>query len=572
MSIQSIVENELIQDDSLVWMLRDQKQINYEDGAERYLERVLQTAKDLSSSSTELRNYIRDWPTEYHLTPKRAQLLSGFAFDRALRVLEVGAGCGAITRFLGETFDDVVSVEGSLSRARVAKLRTRDLSSVSVICGPFQKIRFTSKFDIIFCIGVYEYSASFVGDANPYEEVLRYFHDMLTPDGKVVIAIENQFGLKYFNSFFEDHLGVPYEGIEGYHAHGGKVRTFGKAELENNLRKYFPATQFFYPYPDYKLPDCVVAEEFLLSGHAGELVSQMQSRNYAAEVTPLWSEPLALLELSRNRALPFFSNSFLIVAGKAPSSRIAFGQLAIAYSSDRERHFQTETRMMRRADGVITAVKRKRYPSRATKSDSLSLIEVDSEWTDSLSLQTITHARCKSKSLALDAIFQPCREWITFLRARAVDRREPLSLVGEYIDCIWSNVYPGSGGLRFIDREWVWKDSVQVNVLVIRAIYNFLTRIDGARGLSDELSVRSGRKLIRKIAASIGVELCAQDFENFIATEARFQEASSGLKIGHHMIYLRWFLFDRPSLRFVRRSKKRIAQALTAIRSRLFAY
>ena len=38
-------------------------------------------------------SHIKDWPSEYHLSSKRAQLLSGFEFDRKARVLEVGAGC-----------------------------------------------------------------------------------------------------------------------------------------------------------------------------------------------------------------------------------------------------------------------------------------------------------------------------------------------------------------------------------------------------------------------------------------------------------------------------------------------
>ena len=76
-----------------------------------------------------------------------AKMFSGFD-----RVLEVGCGCGAITRFLGENFDDVVSVEGSLNRARLARLRTRDLPGVTILCAPFQEIRFSRKFDVVFCI------------------------------------------------------------------------------------------------------------------------------------------------------------------------------------------------------------------------------------------------------------------------------------------------------------------------------------------------------------------------------------------------------------------------------------
>ena len=111
MRVQSIVTNDLVQDASSVWVMKGHEKFGYSDGeeAERYLENAFQKSRDLGTQSRELESYIKDWPSEYHLTSKRAQLLAGFSFDRKKRVLEVGCGCGAITRYLGETFDEVVS-------------------------------------------------------------------------------------------------------------------------------------------------------------------------------------------------------------------------------------------------------------------------------------------------------------------------------------------------------------------------------------------------------------------------------------------------------------------------------
>ena len=194
MNMPSIVENDLVHDPSSVWVLKRRQNFGYSDSteSERYLQWVFRNAKDLTSTSVELEGFIRDWPSKYHLTARRAQLLSGFSFDRSLLVLEVGCGCGAITRHLGETFDRVIAVEGSINRARLARERTRGLDGVSIICAPLQEIRFSTKFDVIFCIGVYEYSESFVGGDAPHDAVLSYFSDILTPNGVVVIAIENQ--------------------------------------------------------------------------------------------------------------------------------------------------------------------------------------------------------------------------------------------------------------------------------------------------------------------------------------------------------------------------------------------
>ena len=85
MSIKNIVENQLIMDDSTVWILKDHVDFGYTDGreSEKYIESVFKQAKDLSSGSIELESFIKDWASEYHLTTKRQQLFSGFEFNKS---------------------------------------------------------------------------------------------------------------------------------------------------------------------------------------------------------------------------------------------------------------------------------------------------------------------------------------------------------------------------------------------------------------------------------------------------------------------------------------------------------
>lgn len=571
MSIRTMIQNELIEDPSSVWLLKDHSEFSYSEGAaaEKYLERVFLAASDLTSRSSELESHIKDWSSEYHLTTKRAQLLSGFKFDRSLKVLEVGCGCGAITRFLGESFDNVISVEGSLARARLARLRTRDLSSTSIICAPFQEIRFSEKFDVIFVIGVYEYSASFVEGDDPYDAVLKYFADILAPDGAVVIAIENQFGLKYFNAHREDHLGTLYEGMEGYHRRKAQVRTFGKKELETRVKKYFPEVHFFYPYPDYKIPDCVLSAEFVGSRSAGELVSQMVSRDYAGLVQPQWSESAVTLELARNGMLEFFSNSFLVVAARSKLRGIAFDQLAILYSAGRKKQFATQTRIVQQPDKSWIVSKRSRQGLSVVDGGVIKLVDTDLPWLDTLSLQTLVRLRSMSNDLGIEEIFAPCRSWIDFLAGKARLRGGERALDGAYVDCIWQNVYPEADLLRVVDREWIWHEDIPLNVIVIRGIYYFLAGAVTQSDAGKALSVRSGRTLIGRIAASLAVTLDQKDFDAFIEFEAELQHAVFGTDKGRQRTYLRWFMADRASLNLFLRLREKIAPILSRIRARL---
>ena len=141
-----------------VYIARNTQPIPYADGAESYVGEVIANATDLATGSPELAREIRDWPSQYHLSGARANLLRPLALSGDLSVLEIGAGCGAITRYLGEACGTVLAIEGSLARARIAAQRCRNLDNVVVACGPFPDIAFAGEFDLVTLVGVVEYA------------------------------------------------------------------------------------------------------------------------------------------------------------------------------------------------------------------------------------------------------------------------------------------------------------------------------------------------------------------------------------------------------------------------------
>ncbi len=518
-NFESRIEQKMELSKDSVWVLPDKKPFDYSDGSERYLWRVFSRAKDLSSNSYELERWIKDWPSEYHLSRKRSQLLRGFDFDRSKKVLEVGCGCGAITRFLGEAFDDVISIEGSMARARAARLRTRDMDNVTILCAPFQEIRFKERFDIIFCIGVFEYSGGFVDSPDPYDTVLGYFREMLNPDGHLVLAIENQFGLKYFSSSKEDHTNVMFDGIEGYPRHGKRFRTFGYDELRTYMNKYFRHIDFYFPYPDYKIPSCVLSEEFLGKVRAGELVANYHFRDHLVHGKPLFDERLACLQLDRNNQLPFFSNSFLVVAGDRGDS-IRPQALGILYSKNRQEGFQTITRFIEHEDGTIWSHKAVSAKAKDI-SPMLKLQPSTCEWQPGLSLQTLITRRAQEKNVTIDELFAPCKAWARKLESFSVTEDDRTTIDGRYMDCIWKNCYLRNDDCTFIDQEWEWYRKISMNVVIIRAIYCFLNDVSYMPNLHPVLRKKNMKSSIRRIAASMGVQLVDRDFREFVDLESR---------------------------------------------------
>lgn len=570
MGIEQKLNNTLIREDCGIWRLSDHSSFAYSDGSrsERYLQSVLERDIDLSSGSTALETYIKDWPSEYHLSTKRAQLLSGFDFDSSLKVLEVGCGCGAITRYLAEKFDDVVSIEGSPVRARLAQMRTRDCDNVSIVCAPFQQLEFTEKFDLIICVGVLEYSASFVDEDHPYQHVIRYFSDLLKPDGRVVIAIENQFGLKYFSTSREDHLKLMFEGIEGYPVYANKVRTFGRVELERLLSAHFANIQFYYPYPDYKIPDAVMSEEMLLSGDAGELISGFASRDYYGPMPKLFEESLATLELARNRLLPTFANSFVVVAGKKPHDKSVFGQLGIMFSSGRVPPYRMQTRFLQ-AEEAVRVEKTLAHPDMA-QDESLTARPVSGPWIDGYSLQTRLLLKCLARTSSLAESFQALRPWLDKLIAVRDQAALPDdALPGNYIDCIWKNTFSTDGDIRFIDQEWDSREKLSLEILFIRSMYCFLMETQDIKKLPRYLNVSNTKKLIRRVASLFDIAISDADFDKFCHQEAAFQSRVYGRNSTRTRKSIRWFLIHRSSLlaaRSLRKSLRRPSLSLQMLR------
>lgn len=551
--IRNVIDNDIYLAENSVWVLPGQEKFQYSDGAasEKYLKGVFLSANDLGSNSYELENWIKDWPSEYHLSRKRAQLLRGFDFDKTKKVLEVGCGCGAITRFLGETFDDVVAIEGSMKRAELALLRTKGMDNVSIICAPFQKIKFKCRFDIIFCIGVFEYSGSFVNADDPYEAILQYFAQILGSNGILVLAIENQFGLKYFSSCKEDHTNIMFDGIEGYSISGKKIRTFGYDELKAYIKKYFSNIDFYFPYPDYKIPSCVLSEKFFIEAKLGELVGSFQAQDYYSGNKPLFDENLAYIELDKNNKLKYFSNSFLVVAGKQEINSIKPQSMGVLYSQHRSEAFQTVTRFIKHSDKSIWAHKLPVNKLKKNVSDWLIWHPTMCKWESGLSLQGLITQRVKEKKITLEELFAPCKYWVKKLNSLARNENNEMVIEGKHIDCIWKNCFVYDDDCVFIDQEWELYEKISLNIVIIRAIYYFLDDIYHMIDLQQTLKRSMTKSLIKIIAKSIDVELSENDFKAFIEFESKFQSIVCNKNLFRTKIFINLYLWNRSVLIFV---------------------
>src|SRR5688500_6833357 len=74
----------------------------YADGAEASVLAHLTGCADRSDGSDEVAAGICDWPTRYHFSPARSNLLRPLRVVPGMRVLDVGCGTGVLARWLAD--------------------------------------------------------------------------------------------------------------------------------------------------------------------------------------------------------------------------------------------------------------------------------------------------------------------------------------------------------------------------------------------------------------------------------------------------------------------------------------
>ena len=466
----------ILRDDIYVSPFNNQP-FNYSDGdePENYILDLLTHATDVTIGSEELAVGMKDWPSLYHLSPKRADLLRPLEpILHGKSILEIGSGCGAITRYLGELGCQVTALEGSLRRATITRRRCRDLDKVSVVNDNFQDFEWTEKFDVVTLIGVLEYSNLFIQADQPAEAMLEKIRGFLKPGGKLVIAIENKLGLKYLAGAPEDHVDQPFFGIENKY-NSSTATTFGRTELIELLKRAgLPTQDFFYPFPDYKLPRVILTEKgmrnetFFVEELLREKLEYFQSRPYATH----FSTSLAVEVFFKNKVLSDFSNSFLIVASTEEDKKpILRNILAYAYSTGRKKPFCKENIFEIDPQGKITVIRKKIYDVSHDPNHLLyQRFENETYYNGQIFNRkaiTITSA----KGWSVDQLAEWASAFYTILCKYAIIRDGKAFLEGQYVDLIPFNILLQDGSnVRIFDQEWVIREDLPLYYVFFRGI------------------------------------------------------------------------------------------------------
>lgn len=481
----------------------------------------------------------KSWPVLYHLSSLRENIVDWLPIDKNMKVLEVGSGCGAITGALARKAGEVTCVDLSKKRSLINAYRHMDCENVTIHVGNFQDIEpdLPCDYDYICLIGVFEYAQAYIGSESPYDDFLRIIGKHRKNSGRIVIAIENKLGLKYWAGCKEDHLGTWFSSLEDY-PEGGVVRTFTKKGLVKVAERCgFSDVSMYYPYPDYKFMTSLYSDSRLPK--TGELSSNL--RNFDRERLQLFDEKQVFDTLIKEEEFPLFSNSYLMILGEAPEIKYA------KYSNDRAENFKIKTFLIENnSEGKIERQMEKHPLSKESEEHIRQICDKYEKLSERFAGGKLQINSCK---LNEDFIFAGTEEndnYVTFeyLDGKTLEElldecleRDDLekfhTLFDEYLerisyheeaaitdyDLIFANILiTEDGQWHVIDYEWTFEKAVEAKEIAFRAIYCYLLEDENRNKLN-----------LDSILGKIGIT--EAEAENYRRHEMKFQKYVTGKRM-----------------------------------------
>jgi cytidyltransferase-like protein len=221
-------------------------------------------------------------------------LLNWYDFSMEGKVLCVGKGESSIIELLQEKCKKVICKEEDAS-----------------LCEPFL-VQYKEMFDYIVVIGVVERLKDPV-------KALSLWRDLLKTDGKLLLAVDNRLGLRYFCGDRDPFTNRSFDGIENYRRilkedrKNLEGRNYSKEEISSTLDLAgWTERKFYSVLPSLELPQLIYSEDYLPAEELGIRFFPM----YRYPDSVFLEEEFLYKDIIKNKMFHTMANSFLIECSK----------------------------------------------------------------------------------------------------------------------------------------------------------------------------------------------------------------------------------------------------------------
>lgn len=255
----------------------------------------------------------------YALSGQRESLMDWYPFRQEGRLLEVGSGYGALTGVYARSVSqvDVLDLcEENLAVNRLRHVEFGGLGNVRYLRGEIRGYaeKCDERYDYVVFVGTLEGNA---------REQIQAAKRLLKPEGELLAAVCNPFGVKYWAGVEKDAFSFSKNALLGC-----------LSEREDGRD-----VTFYYPMPDYRLPVSIFSDEYLPV--KGDLTDTVEAYDYPRYVG--LDVGARFDQVCEDGQFDRYANSYLAIWKKAEAGEGGRTAQYIKYNCTRRDRFQIRT-------------------------------------------------------------------------------------------------------------------------------------------------------------------------------------------------------------------------------------
>ncbi len=362
-----------------------------------------------------------------------------------------------------------------------------------------KQLQLQGEYDYITLIGTYEYAPTIYQEQVPYVAFLKDLKKHLKPQGKILLAIDNRLGIKYFAGAKSKHYHKIFEGIQS-EIRAKEPNLLLKGEIENFVQEAgFQNYKFYYPLPDYTNTNCIFTDEFLPKSNHSKIIYPV---HYEKGSMIIYNEIDVIRQICKNEKFIDFTNSYFIEISNAENiNQIKF----VNYNILRKEQYQLM--VMIHQDMV------EKLPENEKSKEHVKQI---GEYINHLKqlgfeiIETVEKEKIASKFITaeeldkiivreiqqrnIQQVYQQIEDWYKYIKERL--EKEEVSdenaftryhiqipkeieekmhfIKSGYIDLSFENIFYYNNQYHFYDQEWCI-ENLPLEFILYRAINNLYT-------------------------------------------------------------------------------------------------
>lgn len=326
-----------------------------------------------------------------------------------------------------------------------------------------------NKYDYIYLDGTLEYVE------NP-TQFLQLLKQLLNEDGKIFVAIDNKYGVKYLVGNKSEHCEKIYDSLKG-NFYKGKL--YSKRKLNEIIEQAgFEHKRYYYPLPNHKFPNVIFTDDFLPDKSNSKINYNVI---YDEESLVVQDEIILLKVLIEQNKFAEFTNSYII---ELSNYEIKEDVKYYSFNNMRKNKYSLILKMKNDYIEKYPRYKEAKQHVKDINNNSKRLLELGFEVAEEYDEQKV-----KSKFIDLQLLdkqlvstlknnqiskaYEIVECWYKYIKDRLHPNEHGIVKDG-FIDLVFENTFYNEETKQFVffDQEWYQKN-IPIKYILYRAIHNF---------------------------------------------------------------------------------------------------